>query len=87
MEAPGSFEEWEVCFHTRCSEVPKLAGSSRCNVGPSRQLFSEDSSYYTDLPRTIQCKDNSCDPWLRKPLTCGFLWVCARGSLFLVLLP
>lgn len=35
MEAPGSFEEWEVCFHTTCSEVTKLA-ASRCNVGPNR---------------------------------------------------
>lgn len=43
MEAPGSLGEWEVCFHTTCNEVPKLA-ASRCNVGPSRQLFSEDSS-------------------------------------------
>lgn len=82
MEAPGSFEEWEVCFPIACS-----VAASRCKVGPSRQLFSEDSSSYMDLSRSIHCKENSCGPWLRKPLTCGFLWVCARDSLFLVLLP
>lgn len=86
MEAPGSFEEWEVCFHPTCSEVPQL-GASRWNVGPSSQLFSEDNSLYMDLPRTIYCNGNSCGPWPRKPLTCEFLWVCARDSLFLVLLP
>lgn len=43
MEAPGSLGEWEVCFHTTCNEAPNLA-ASRCNVGPSRQLFSEASS-------------------------------------------